>query len=60
MRKDGRTTIMLNPEQYAIVDSYAKDEGFTRSLAIRKIVTEWAEFKSRQLTDARTPYEVQS
>ena len=56
MRKDGRTTITLKPEQYAIVDRYAENEGFTRSLAIRKIVTEWAEFKRHQLTDASPAY----
>jgi len=52
--------LVLHPEQLAILDEHAKDEGYSRSLACRRIIMEWADNKSRQLTDARTTYEVQS
>ena len=53
-------SIFLYPEQKAIVDSYAKDEGFSRSLAVRRIINEWVEFKTTQLRliDTPVPYEV--
>ena len=41
--------VTMYGEQWAVVDSYAKHEGYTRSLALRKIVAEWAELKRRQL-----------
>lgn len=36
---------------WATVDSFAKDEGYTRSLALRKIVGEWVEFKRQEFVD---------
>lgn len=54
-----RTTIVLQPEQQAIVDAYAKDEGFNRSFAIRRIIMEWAKLKQHQLVDTREPYRIE-
>ena len=46
----------MYPSHWAIVDQYAKDQGFSISLALRKIVDEWqalsrGELVLRRLTD---------
>ena len=51
-------SIYLYSEQRAIVDNYAKDEGFSRSLALRRIIKEWAKFKANTLVDSPASYEV--
>ena len=38
-------SVTLYPRHWATIDSYAKDEGFSRSLALRKIIEEWLQLK---------------
>lgn len=44
-----KVTVTMYPPELAAVNALAKDKGFTRSLAIRRIIREWAEFKRDQL-----------
>lgn len=42
--------VSLYPRHWAMVDSYSKDMGYdTTSAALRRIIQEWAQFKSQQL-----------
>jgi len=52
--------VTMYPDHWATVDEYAQAEGFTVSLALRKIVVEWAELKERMLVDAKPQYSVKS
>ncbi len=42
--------VTLYPRHWAMVDSYSKDMGYdTTSAALRRIISEWAQFKQAQL-----------
>ena len=46
--------VTMYPDQWAIVDAYATEQGFTVSLALRQIVKKWA--RDKELVDAAVPY----
>ena len=50
--------VSLYPAQWALVEGWAYDNGFTRSLALRRIIKEWSECKGLdcRLVDTREQY----
>lgn len=56
---EGRHITMYS-RQWATVESYAKDQGFNVSLALRRIIDEWVELKARMLVDTTTTYTVKN
>ena len=49
--------ITMYPTHWATVDAYAKDMGYpSTSAALRRIIDEWLDLRTRQLVDATTPY----
>ena len=53
-------TVTLYGQQLAILDTYAQDEGFSRSLAARRIIDEWVQLKRATLVDAPARYGTRS
>lgn len=48
-------TITVHPNQWATVEAFAKDQGYsTASAALRRIIDEWIQFKTAQVS---TPVE---
>ena len=56
-RVEGRAVSMY-PAQWKVVDGWARDNGFTVSLALRQIIREWAECKGLdcRLIDSKARY----
>ena len=53
-------SVSMYPAQWALLRSWAKDNGFSVSLALRKIIHEWTECKNlTRLVDTRESYEVE-
>lgn len=45
--------VTLYPQDWAMIDQYAKDQGFfSRSAALRQILAEWLAFKAAEWTQA--------
>jgi metal-responsive CopG/Arc/MetJ family transcriptional regulator len=59
MNKDvvQRITITLYPSDLDTIDEFARNDGRTRSGAIRRIITEWRQQQRRQLVDPAPRYE---
>ena len=44
------STVMLRPDQWATVNAFAKDRGYSStSSALRRIIDEWVMLKSKQM-----------
>ena len=50
--------VSMYPAQWKLVEGWARDNGFSVSLALRQIIREWSECKGldRRLVDTRASY----
>ena len=51
-----RRSITMYPKQWEACEAYAQEEGFSLSLAMRKIVDEWQKLRVHVLVDSSAPY----
>jgi len=53
--------VTMYPAQWKLVEGWARDNGFTVSLALRQIIREWGECKGLdcRLVDTRAEYSIE-